>query len=146
LSSTIIMEVIVTVGNFSLLGEAMAKGERQEKEVKEIVWLGSSLEDLRKFPAEVRREIGFALDRAQRGLTHHNVKPLRVFSGVFEIKSDYDRNTYRTVYAVKLGDEIYVLHCFQKKSTRGIKTPKKEIDLIKRRLKIAQELAKEKEE
>jgi phage-related protein len=140
------MEVIVTVGNFSLLGEAMAKGERQEKEVKEIVWLGSSLEDLRKFPAEVRREIGFALDRAQRGLTHHNVKPLRGFSGVFEIKSDYDRNTYRTVYAVKLGDEIYVLHCFQKKSTRGIKTPKKEIDLIKRRLKIAQELAKEKEE
>jgi phage-related protein len=62
----------------------MARGEQQENEVKEIVWLGSSIEDLRKFPTLARREIGFALDRAQRGLTHHNVKPLRGFSGVFE--------------------------------------------------------------
>lgn len=124
----------------------MTRKEGKESEVKEIVWIGSSLEDLRKFPDLVRREIGFALDRSQRGLTHHNAKSLRGFSGVFEIKSDYDRDTYRAVYAVKLGDEIYVLHCFQKKSTRGIKTPQKEIDLIRRRLKIAQELAKEKEE
>lgn len=93
----------------------------------------------------MRRGIGFALDRAQRGLTHHSAKPLRGFSGVFEIVSDYDRDTYRAVYAVKLGDEIYVLHYFQKKSTRGIKTPKQEIDLIRRRLKIAEDLAKEKE-
>ena len=62
---------------------------------------------------------------------------------MFEVRSDYDRDTYRAVYAVKLGDKIYVLHCFQKKSTRAIKTPKKEIDLIRRRLKIAQDLAKE---
>ncbi|MBM3236718.1 hypothetical protein FJZ31_10535 [Candidatus Poribacteria bacterium] len=123
----------------------MAREEREANEIKGIVFCGSSLEDLKAFPAEVRREIGFALDRAQRGLTHHNAKPLRGFSGVFEIKSDYDGDTYRAVYAVKRR-EIYVLHCFQKKSTRGIKTPKKEIDLIRRRLKIAQELAKEKEE
>ena len=86
-----------------------------------------------------------ALERAQWGLKHHNAKPLRGFSGVFEIVSDYARDTYRAVYVVNLGNKIYVLHCFQKKSTRGIKTPKKEIDLIKRRLKIAQELAKKKE-
>jgi phage-related protein len=76
---------------------------------------------------------------------HRNAKPLRGFSGVFEIVSDYDRDTYRAVYAVKIGDEIYVLHCFQKKSARGIKTPKKDIDLIRRRLRIAQDVAKEKE-
>jgi len=122
----------------------MAREEREANEFKEVIFCGSSLEDLRAFPAEVRREIGFILNRAQRGLTHHNVKPLRRFSGVFEIKSDYDRDTYRAVYVVKRR-EIYVLHCFQKKSTRGIKTPKKEIDLIRRRLKIAQELEKEKE-
>ena len=121
----------------------MTREEREANEVKEVIFCGSPLEDLRAFPAEVRREIGFTLDRMQRGLTHQqNAKPLRGFSGVFEIKSDYDRNTYRTVYAVKRR-EIYVLHCFQKKSTRGIKTPRKEIDLIKRRLQIAQELAKE---
>ncbi len=61
-------------------------------------------------------------------------------SGVFEIRSDYRTNTYRAVYAVKIGERVYVLHCFQKKSKRGIKTPKKEVDLIKRRLKMAQEL------
>lgn len=123
----------------------MEREEREEEREREIIWIGSSLEDLREFPDEVRREIGFALDRAQRVLKHRKAKPLKGFSGVFEIVSDYDKDTYRAVYAVKLGDEIYVLHCFQKKSTRGIKTPKKEIDLIRRRLKIAQDLAKEKE-
>ncbi len=61
-------------------------------------------------------------------------------SGVFEIIARYDTNTYRTVYTVRLGDNIYVLHAFQKKSTRGISTPKREIDLIKQRLKTAQEM------
>jgi len=123
----------------------MVQQARKADEIRQTIWIGSSLEDLRDFPDEVRREIGFALDRAQRGLTHRNAKPLRGFSGVFEIVSDYDRDTYRAVYAVKIGDEIYVLHCFQKKSTRGIKTPKKDIDLIRRRLRIAQDVAKEKE-
>ena len=123
----------------------MVQKAREADEIRQIIWIGSSLKDLKDFPDEVRREIGFALDRAQRGLTHHNAKPLRGFSGVFEIVSDYDRDTYRAVYAAKIGDEIYVLNCFQKKSTRGIKTPKKEIDLIRRRLKIAQNIAKQKE-
>ena len=61
-------------------------------------------------------------------------------SGVFEIRADYRTDTYRAVYAAKIGKRVYVLHCFQKKSRRGIKTPKREVDLIKRRLRIAQEL------
>ena len=121
----------------------MRKPEPAENNIKNIIWIGSTLEILKEFPNKVRREIGFALDRTQRGLTHHNAKPLRGFSGVFEISSEYASDTYRAVYAVKLGDNIYVLHCFQKKSTCGIKTPKKEIDLIRRRLKVAQNLAKE---
>lgn len=60
---------------------------------------------------------------------------------MYEIVRDYKRDTYRAVYVVNLGDMIYVLHCFQKKSTQGIKTPKKEIDLIRRRLNIAKEHA-----
>ena len=64
-------------------------------------------------------------------------KPFKaVGSGVFEIRADYQTNTYRAVYAVKIGERVYVLHCFQKKSKRGIKTSKKEVDLIKRRLRI----------
>ena len=61
-------------------------------------------------------------------------------SGVGEIVARYDTDTYRAVYTVKIGEKIYVLHAFQKKSTRGIRTPKREIDLINQRLKIAQQL------
>ena len=67
--------------------------------------------------------------------------PLQGFSGVYEIVRDYVGDTYRAVYVVNLDELIYVLHCFQKKSTRGIKTPKKEIDLIRRRLNMAKEHA-----
>ena len=69
-------------------------------------------------------------------------KPKGVGSGVFEIRADYRTDTYRAVYAVKIGERVYVLHCFQKKSRRGIKTSKKDVDLIKRRLRMAQELVK----
>ena len=70
-------------------------------------------------------------------------KPFKgVGSGVFEIRADYRTDTYRAVYAVKIGERVYVLHCFQKKSRRGIQTSKKEIDLIKRHLRMAQELEK----
>lgn len=62
-----------------------------------------------------------------------------------EIVVDYDKNTYRAVYAVKIGEAIYVLHCFQKKSKYGIATPKKEIDLIKRRFNEVKQLEKERE-
>ena len=108
-----------------------------------IVWVGSSHKDLRTFPSEVRRDIGFALYEAQLGGRHYNVKPLKGFPGVMEIVSDYRTDTYRAVYAVKLGDEIYVLHVFQKKSKRGIATPKKELDIIRQRLQEATRIARE---
>ena len=109
--------------------------------MKNVKWVGDSREQVRRFPKSVRRTVGRALNAAQSGLKHMDAKPLRgVGSGVLEIAARYDTNTYRAVYTVKLGENIYVLHAFQKKSTRGISTPKREIDLIKQRLKIAREM------
>ncbi len=111
--------------------------------LKSIVWIGSSLEDLKNFPRQVQKEVGFALYRAQIGKQHKNCKSLKGFSGVIEIVSSYDTDAYRTIYATKLGEKIYVLHAFKKKSKRGIKTPDSEIELIKKRLQRAKDLAKE---
>lgn len=114
--------------------------------IRFVAWVGDSKKRLKEFPKDVQDEIGFALERAQWGQTHHNAKPLRGFSGVYEIVSDYASNTYRAVYVVNLGDKIYLLHCFQKKSKRGIKTSHKEMDLIRGRLFWAKELARREEE
>ena len=107
--------------------------------IKSLKWVGTSLDNLKSFPDEVKRTIGFALDFAQRGTKHNKAKPLKGddFKGAstLEIVEDYDGDTYRSVYTVKLKDAIYVLHCFQKKSKKGISTPKSDIDLIKKRLK-----------
>ena len=106
--------------------------------LRSISWVGSSLDDLKKLPKAVQREVGFALHQIQEGETPSNAKPLKSLgSGVLEIISDYKKNTYRAVYAVKLGDDIYVLHVFQKKSKHGIATPNHEIELIKKRLASA---------
>ena len=111
--------------------------------LKETVWIGDSKARLKEFPQSVQKDIGDALFIAQAGSMSPAAKPFKgVSSGVFEIRADYRTDTYRAVYAVKIGERVYVLHCFQKKSKRGIKTPKKEVDLIKRRLKMAQELEK----
>ncbi|MDE0684691.1 MAG: type II toxin-antitoxin system RelE/ParE family toxin [Candidatus Poribacteria bacterium] len=109
--------------------------------LRETVWIGDSKARLKEFPQPVQKDIGDALFIVQAGSMSPAAKPFKgVGSGVFEIRSDYRTDTYRAVYAVKIGERVYVLHCFQKKSKRGIKTPKKEVDLIKRRLKMAQEL------
>ena len=88
--------------------------------------------------------MGYALYQAQKGFKAPTAKPLRGFgrAGVLEIVEDYQTDTYRAVYAVKLADSVYVLHAFQKKSKRGRATPKPNIDLIKRRLKAAEEHGK----
>jgi len=110
------------------------------KLVRPLEWVGSSKDDLREFPDDVQDHIGFALYQAQIGLKHPDVKPLSSLgSGVLEVVSDFDTNTYRTVYAVRFRAAVYVLHAFQKKSKRGIATPKAEIDLVKRRLKAAEQ-------
>lgn len=109
--------------------------------MRDLFWVGSSREDLRTFPEEVKDSIGFALRAAQRGSKHSTAKPLLGFgsAGVLEIVEDFDGSTYWAVYAVKLKHGIYALHAFQKKSTQGIKTPKREIDLIRARLKAAED-------
>ncbi|MFM2314481.1 MAG: hypothetical protein RLZZ04_3757 [Cyanobacteriota bacterium] len=114
---------------------------------KPVVWLGDSLNELRKFPDEVRDEMGYALYLAQTGEKHPNSKPLKGFkgAGVLEIVDNFDGDTYRTVYTVKLAGVIYVLHAFQKKSKKGIATPPKDIELIKTRLKKAIEIEKSKQ-
>ena len=88
-------------------------------------------------------EMGGALFAAQCGLKADNVKPFKgMGGGVFEIVEQYDKNAYRVVYAVQLGEKLYVLHAFQKKSKAGIATPKPDVDVIQQRYKQAQELAK----
>lgn len=109
--------------------------------LKSVVWIGSSRRDLRSFPDEVKDVMGFALYQAQLGLKAVSAKPLRGFggTGVLEIVEDYRTDTYRAVYTVKFSDFVYVLHAFQKKSKKGIATPKPEVDLIKKRLSAAEE-------
>jgi phage-related protein len=110
--------------------------------IKPLVWIGSSLKDLRGFPETVKDEMGFALYEAQCGLKPLDAKPLKGFGGasVMEIVSDYRTDTYRAVYTVRLNDRLYVLHAFQKKSKTGIATSQTDIELIKTRLKQAETL------
>lgn len=116
----------------------------ETKDRKRLKWIGSSLSDLKDFPAPVRRVMGQALDDAQVGGKHPDAKPLKGFkgAGVLEVVDDHDGDTYRAVYTVKFGNVVYVLHAFKKKSRKGIATPQKEIDLIKKRYKYAQEVHK----
>lgn len=109
--------------------------------LKPVYWVKSSREDLVDFPNEVTKQIGFAIYVAQTGDKHPSAKPLKGFggAGVLEVIEDYDGNTYRAVYTVKFEGAVYVLHAFQKKSHHGIRTPKQTIDLIKERLKLAEE-------
>ena len=103
-------------------------------------FIGDSLEQIRSFPKTVSRRIGYALRFAQMGSIHPHAKPFKgLGSGNFEIVEDFLGDTYRAVYTVRFETAIYVLHAFQKKSKTGIKTPQKEIDLIKQRYKIAKE-------
>jgi len=110
--------------------------------LKQLMWVGSSREDLKEFPEETQDEIGYGLYQAQLGLFPDNAKPLKGFNGVFEIIENFDSNTYRAVYATKLGEYLYVLHAFQKKSKTGIKTPKEDVGLIRQRLQTAKIIAR----
>lgn len=108
--------------------------------LKRIVWIGSSLKDLKLFPDEVKRAIGFALYQGQVGSKALSAKPLSGFgsASVLEIVQAYDTDTFRIVYTVRFGDFVYVLHAFQKKSKRGSTTPKPAVTLIRTRLKTAE--------
>jgi phage-related protein len=108
--------------------------------MKRIFWVGSAKKDLKQMPDDVQDTFGFALHQAQIGKKHDQTKPLKGFgsAGVLEVVEDSGGGTFRAVYTVKFGDAVYVLHCFQKKSTHGIATPKPDMDLIRERLKAAQ--------
>jgi len=110
--------------------------------VKRIVWVRDSKADLQRFPEVVQKYIGVALMVAQMGDKHPDAKPMRGFGGasVIEVIEDHDGDTYRAVYTVRFAEALYVLHCFQKKSRRGIATDRRDIDLIKERLRRAEEL------
>ena len=111
---------------------------------KPIEWIGSSHKDLMALPADVRRLFGFALSLAQAGDRHDAAKVLKGFggAGVLEVVEDDIGGTYRAVYTVKFAEAVFVLHCFQKKSKRGIATPKEDMDIINTRLKIAEAYVK----
>src|SRR5262249_55455811 len=104
--------------------------------------MGNSLRNVQAFPRGAQKLIGDELQLIQFGGIPRDAKPFKaVGSGVFEIAVRYEGDAYRTVVAVQLGEQIYVLHAFQKKSKRGIATPKPDVDLIKQRYKEAKELA-----
>ena len=102
--------------------------------------MSSTQDDLRAFPQAVRQVMGYALYLAQVGDKHLDAKPLKGFAGagVLEIVADHDGDTFRAVYTVRFADAVYALHAFQKKSIRGIATPKREIERIRQRLRQAQ--------
>ena len=118
----------------------MTQHQSHEK-LKPVRWVGSSQDDVRKFPDEARWRVGGALWEAQHGRKASYVKPLKGFGGasVLEIVDDFEGDTFRAVYTVRFAEAIYVLHAFQKKSKRGMATPKAEMSLIEQRLKRAKE-------
>ena len=114
--------------------------DTDQVEPKALRFVATSREDLRSFPQDVRQVIGFALYLAQTGDKHARAKPLKGYrgAGVLEVVEDFAGDTFRAVYTVRFRDAVYVLHAFQKKSKTGIKTPKRELDLIDERLKQAE--------
>ncbi len=112
---------------------------------KPLYWVGSSKKDLLALPEEVVDVFGYALYQAQIGKKHEQVKPLKGFgsAGVLEVVEDWQGNTYRAVYTVRFACGVFVLHVFQKKAKRGIATPKADLELIRERLRAAEQAAKE---
>jgi phage-related protein len=118
---------------------------RRVDEPRPLVWRGASKTDFLAFPSTVQREMGYALFLAQMGERHSTMaKTLVGFGGatVVEVRESHDGMAYRAVYTVRYADAVYVLHAFQKKSKKGIATPRAEIDLVEKRLK---DLIREKE-
>jgi phage-related protein len=109
---------------------------------RELFWVGTTLENVRAFPDEVRREVGHALHLAQLGEKSPSAKPLRGCkgAGVLEVVETFDGNAYRAVYTVRFASGVYVLHAFQKKSHRGIATDRQDIELVEKRLREAEEI------
>ena len=114
-------------------------------ELKPLAWLASTKRDLMALPEEVIDTFGYALHLAQAGKKHEQAKPLHGFgsAGVLEIVEHRRGNAYRAVYTVRFATAVFVLHVFQKKAKSGIATPRQDMELIKQRLKAAEQIVKE---
>jgi len=117
----------------------------EEPSFKPVIWIGSSRKDLCEFPEPVQDHMGYALYVAQRGGKHRDTKTLSGFggAGVVEVVKDFRGDTFRAVYTLWYAGAVYVLHAFQKKSKAGRETPRREIELVKQRLREAEQIAKE---
>lgn len=116
------------------MARPLSKGE------KPLDWVGSSKKDFLAFPEPVKDEMGNALGLAQFGGKHPSAKPWKGQGpGIFELVEDHAGNAYRAVYVVQFKEIVYVLHAFQKKSPRGVRTAQIDVELVERRLKIAQQ-------
>jgi phage-related protein len=115
-----------------------------EQQIRKMVWVGSAHKDLKAMPDDVQDTFGYALHLAQIGEKDDHAKPLRGFgsAGVLEVVESDGGGAYRAVYTVRFANAVYVLHCFQKKSTHGVATPRPDMDLIRDRLKAAEAHAK----
>ncbi|MCZ4289217.1 type II toxin-antitoxin system RelE/ParE family toxin [Hoeflea alexandrii] len=113
--------------------------DRLPRPERPLFWIATSRKDYAEFPPRIQEEFGFQLFLAQTGQHPPSAKALKgLGSGVVELIGDYDGDTFRSVYTVRFETAVYVLHSFKKKSKRGIRSPKAELDLIKRRLQVAQ--------
>lgn len=113
-------------------------------DIKPVAWVGDAREQVQSFPKTVRADIGAALYDVQVGEKPPRAKPFKgVASGVLEIVTRFETDTFRTVYAVKIGKRVYVLHAFQKKAPKGRKTAKPDVEMIARRYKEAVKMEKE---
>jgi phage-related protein len=122
------------------------EGELDTPVLRPLVWMGNAKRNLQAFPTAAQKLLGDELQLIQFGGMPKDAKPFKgVGSGVFEIALRHDAGAYRTVLAVQLGKKIYVLHAFQKKSKKGIETPKHDVELIKQRYAEARERAKHEE-
>lgn len=118
---------------------------RLSGQLNPLEWLGSSKKDLQSLPDEVMDVFGYALHLAQAGGKHVQAKPMHGFgsAGVLEVVEDWRGDAYRAVYTVRFEERVFVLHVFQKKSKSGVATPKRDLELIRQRLKVAAMRAKE---
>jgi phage-related protein len=112
--------------------------------LRPVIWVGRSLKNLREFPAPVQDHMGYALYVAQRGGKHRDAKVLSGSgsAGVVEVIKDHRGDTFRAVYTLKYAGTVYVLHAFQKKSKSGRQTPRRDVELIRQRLREAEEMAR----
>jgi phage-related protein len=113
----------------------------EARKTRPISWIKAALKEFQDFPEAARSICLAALTMAAEGGKADIAKPMRgVGSGVFEIALPFRGDAFRVIYAVQLADEVWVVHAFQKKSTQGVKTPIREVDLIKDRLKRLKEI------